>query len=182
MRSAFLLSLVLLFSRSMQAQHCPFDGSHLIAVHVVDKQGKTLTNSKIPFYLLEVDNPSADSCTYSAGLIKKQLLNTKEFIANCDEKFGRNGYNTRLKNRLTNAGVFAKANMMISINQGENTCMLIGKTETVYANYIYRQRKFVIAFTIDGKEIRTPLAPEFIYALCTNNKELKNFKPLTIQL
>jgi len=182
MRTGFLLSLVLLFNCSVQAQHCPFDGSHLIAVNVVDKDGKKIPVSNILFYLQEVDNPMADSCTYAAGLIKKQLLSKKEFMAACDEKYGRNGYNTQLKNRLTGAGVFARANMMVSINQGENTCLLIGKTETAYANYIYRQRKFVIAYMIDGKEFRQALPPECIYALCTNNKELKNFKPLTIQL
>jgi hypothetical protein len=182
MRPIFLLLLVLHLSIGMLAQHCPFDGTNLIAVKVVDKQGKMITNFNTPFYLLEVDNPMADSCTYAAGLIKKQLLNKKTFIAACNEKFGRNGYDTELKNRLTSAGVFANANMMVSINQGENTCMLIGKSETVYANYIYRQRKFAIAYTINGKEFREPLPPEFIYALCTNNKDLKNFKTITIKL
>jgi hypothetical protein len=182
MRSAFLLTLVLLLRISMLAQHCPFDGTNLIAVKVLNKQGKMITNSDIPFYLLEVDNPMADSCTYAAGIIKKQFLNKKAFIAACNENFGRNGYDTELKNRLTNAGVFANANMMVSINQGENACMLIGKSETVYANYIYRQRKFVIAYIINGEEIRQPLPPEFIYALCTNNMDLKNFKTITIKL
>jgi len=124
----------------------------------------------------------ADSCTSAAGLIKKQLLNTGEFIIDTDDRFGRNGYNTALKKRLTNAGVFANANMMVNLNQAENTCTLIGKSETVYTNYIYRQRKFVVAYMVNEKEIRQPVLNELIYALCTNAKEIEKFKPVIIKL
>ena len=72
--------------------------------------------------------------------------------------------------------------MMLSLNQAENTCTLIGKSETVYTNYVYQQRNFVIAYTLNGKEIHHPLPAAFISALCTNNKDLKNFKAVTIRL
>jgi hypothetical protein len=174
--------LFLTVSKTMLAQHCPFDGTHVIAIKVVDKQGRMLTDFDTPFYLVEVDNPMADSCTSAAGLIKKQFLIKDTFIAVCNERFDRNGYNKQLCNRLTKAGVFANANMMLSLNQAENTCTLIGKSETVYTNYIYRQRKFVIAYTINNKEIRQPVPDELIYALCTNAKEIEKFKPVIIKL
>ena len=182
MRSFLLICGCLLYCMVIKAQHCPFDGYHLIAIRVVNEQGNMITHFNTPFYLVEVDNPMADSCTSAAGLIKKQLIIKDTFIAANNERFGRNGYNTQLNNRLTKAGVFANANMMVSLNQAENTCTLIGKSETVYTNYIYRQRKFVIVYTVDGKEVRQALPTEFIYALCTANKELKNFKTITIQL
>jgi hypothetical protein len=178
----FLLLFAVICSVDLYAQHCPYDGTYLVAIKVVDKNGKMLTNINTVFYLLEVDNSMADSCTFAAGLVKKQFLNSKAFTAACDEKFNRNGYNSELNNRLKNAGVFANANMMLSLNQAENTCTLIGKSETVYTNYIYQQRKFVIAYTNNGKEIREPLPNGFIYSLCTNNQDLKNFKTLTIHL
>jgi hypothetical protein len=87
-----------------------------------------------------------------------------------------------LNNRLTKAGVFANTNMMVSLNQAENTCTLIGKSETVYTNYIYRQRKFVIAYMVHDKEIRQPVPNELTYSLCTNSKEIEKFKPLIIRL
>lgn len=182
MRSTFLLVFVLLFSIRVPAQHCPYDGKHLIAIKIVDKKGNMLTNVNTVFYLLEVDNPMADSCTSAAGLVKKQFLNSNAFIAEIDKKFNRNGYNTKLNNRLKDAGVFVKANMMVSLNQAENTCTLIGKSETVYTNYIYQQRNFVIAYTLSGKEISHPLPAGFISALCTNNRALKSFKAVTIRL
>jgi len=178
----FILLFTVMGSLNLQAQHCPYDGSNLVAIKVVNKKGQMLGNSNTVFYLQEVDNPMADSCPYAKGLIRKPFLNSAAFIADCNEKFNRSGYNTELNSRLKNSGVFTNANMMLNINQAENTCMLIGKSETVYTNYIYRQRKFVVVYTINGKEFREPFPTEFIYSLCTNNKDLKHFKTITISL
>jgi hypothetical protein len=174
--------IFLTISKIMLAQHCPFDGTHLIAIKVVDKQGKMVSDFNTSFYLLEVDNPMADSCTSAAGLVKRQFLIRDTFIAECNERFGRNGYSTQLNNRLTKTEVFANANMMLTINQAENTCTLIGKSETVYTNYIYRQRKFVIAYMLNNKVMQQPVPNELIYALCTNAKEIEKFKPVIIKL
>lgn len=166
----------------MQAQHCPYDGTYLIAINVVDQNGKMLTAVNTTFYLQETDNPMADSCTHVKGLLRKEFLNSNGFITECNQRFNANGYNTKLNDRLKDAGVFVKSNMMLSLNQAENTCTLIGKSETVYTNYIYRQRKFEVVYTINGKEKRQPLPADFIYALCTNNNDLKNFATITIIL
>ena len=174
----FIASLLCKFSF---AQHCPFDGAHLIAVKAVGKNGKMMTGSNPVFYLKEVDNSMADSCTSSPGLIKKQILTATQFKTDCNKRYDRNGYNATLKGRLTKAGVFTTANGMININQGECTCTLIGKSETVYTNYIYQPRKFVIAYTMNGKEIHVPVPAGSIFSLCTSN-DLQNFEPVTIQL
>ncbi|MBL7702322.1 MAG: hypothetical protein JNM14_08725 [Ferruginibacter sp.] len=178
----FLLFFSVMLPVSVNAQHCPYDGMYLIAIKITDKQGKMLTGVKTVFYLQEADNPMADSCTSAAGLVKKQFLSSDAFASEINNRFNRNGYNKELNNRLKKAGVFAGANMMVSLNQAENTCTLIGKSETVYTNYIYRQRKFVTVYELDGKEIITQLPDSFISALCTNNRDLKNFKTITIKL
>lgn len=182
MRSFLLLPVFLLYSAIILAQHCPFDGYHLIAVKVVDQKGKLITDFKTTFYLVEVDNPMADSCTSAAGLIRKPLIPKDTFIAACNSQFDRNGYNRKLYDRLTKAGVFANANMIVNLNQAENTCTLIGKSETVYTNYIYRQRKFVIVYSINNKEIRQDIPDDVIYSLCTAAKEIDHFKPVIIKL
>ena len=182
MKFIILFALFLIAGKSTQAQHCPYDGTHLIVITVVDKNNKMLTAINTVFYLQEVDNLMADSCTSAAGLIKKQFLNRDDFIAEINRKFDRNGYKKQLNNRLINAGVFTKANMMLILNQAENTCTLIGKTETVYTNYIYQQRKFVIACTINGKEIRQPLPSGFIFSLCSGSNDLANFKTVVVKL
>lgn len=182
MRHCFIFLFTVMLSTNLCAQHCPYDGTHLIAIKVVDENGKILTDISTVFYLQEVDNPMADSCGHTKGLIKKQFLNSKDFIAQLDERFNHNGYDRALDKLLKDAGTFTKSNMMLTLNQTENTCILIGKSETVYTNYIYRQRKFDIVYTINGKEMHEPLPADFIYALCTANKDLINLKTITIIL
>ncbi|MBL0145802.1 MAG: hypothetical protein IPP48_08605 [Chitinophagaceae bacterium] len=164
------------------AQHCPYDGSYLIAVKLVDKKGNMINTENINFYLQEVDNKLADSCTSAAGTIKKQLLTTSNYIKECNERWDRNGYNKKLIDRLTKAHVFLNNNRFVYINQGEHTCTLIGKSETVYTNYIYTKRKFVINYTVNKKEVSIKVPPAAIYSLCTNSKDLQNFKPIVIKL
>lgn len=182
MRAIVFGILLLAISNTMLAQHCPFDGTHLIAIKVVDKQGKMIADFVTPFYLEEVDNPMADSCTSFAGLIKKHFLNSNAFIAEINSRFDRNGYNTDLYNRLKNADIYTKANRMLTINQAEKTCLLTEKSETVYPNYIYHRRKFEIVYMLNGTEMRKPVSDQFIYSLCTSANEVEKFKPLIIKL
>jgi hypothetical protein len=179
---AIILLFILLTGKSIVAQHCPFDGTHLVAIKVIDGNGNMITNNETVFYLLEVDNTMADSCTSFPGIVKKQLLNSNAFINKIDTAFKTNSYSKKLKSRLTNEGVFANANKMVTINQAENTCTLIGKSDTVYTNYIYQQRKFVIVYRQNNKEIRQPVPVDFIYSLCEASKEIKKFKPVVIKL
>lgn len=182
MKKASLLFFIFVMTLQSLAQHCPFDGAHLIAVKVVDRHGKTIKDFSKPFYLQEVDNPMADSCLYSAGLLKKQLQDTGQFIADCDERYGRNGYNKALKERLTRAGVFSNAGLMINLNQAENTCSLVQHSESIYNDYIYRQRKFVIVFTVDQQQKTVAVPANRIYRLCTGSTDISHFKPVIIQL
>ncbi len=177
-----ILAFILLTGKSIIAQHCPFDGTHLVAIKVIDDKGNMVTNNESIFYLLEVDNIMADSCTSFPGIVKKQLLNSNAFINKIDTVFKTNSYSKKLKTRLAKEGVFANANKMVTINQAENTCTLIGKSETVYTNYIYQQRKFVIVYMQNNKEIRQPVPADFIYSLCEASKEIENFKPVVIKL
>lgn len=181
MRSFSYALLFLLISKTTNAQHCPYDGFHLIAINVVDNHGHAITDTTLHFFLQEIDNPMADSCSHAKGFIRKQFLTNAGFTALTDLRVN-NGYNNQLTKRLLSAGIFANANRMININQTENTCILTGESKTAYTNYIYRQRKFAIVYTIDGKEITKILPPDRIYPLCTARKEVDSFKPLTIQL
>lgn len=173
---------VLLCNQEAPAQHCPYDGMHLVAIQVMDKAGQMPLGMDSSFYLQEVDNPMADSCAHAKGLLTKKFLPAEGFVAAYNKQYNRNGYNEALDRRLREAGVFANANMMLSLNQVENTCMYTGKSESVYSNYIYRQRKYEIVYTVNGKTVRTPLPGAYIYSVCTASKDLKNFKTITIRI
>jgi hypothetical protein len=178
----FILLPALVLSFQLYAQHCPYDGSHLIALKVVNQNGQLVAASKTSLYLKEINNPDADSCTSSAGLIKKQFLSTKLYTANSEKKYKGTSYGTKLIQRLTAAGVFDSANMVLTLNQAEHTCTLIGKSETVYTNYIYKDRNFVISFFKNEQEIQVPVPHDAIRSLCTATKGLQNFKAIVIQL
>ena len=72
MRCFIFLFTVMMYN-NLYAQHCPYDGTHLIAIKVVDKKGNMLENVNNFFYLMEVDNSMADSCTSAAGLVKNSF-------------------------------------------------------------------------------------------------------------
>jgi hypothetical protein len=160
----------------------PYDGSYLIAIKIVDKKGNMINPKNIKFYLQEVDNVQADSCTSAAGLINKQFVKTSNFIANCNKKWDRNDYNKDLLHRLTKANVFVSSNMFVSLNQGEHTCTLIGKSETVYTNYIYAKIKFVIKYTLNNITGNVVVPATGIFSLCTGSKDLQSFNSIIIKL
>lgn len=87
----FIASLLCKYSF---AQHCPFDGAHLIAIKAVGKNGKMM--KRIPCFLFKRrDNEMADSRTSSPGLIKKQILTATQFKTDCNKRYDRNGYNIK---------------------------------------------------------------------------------------
>jgi hypothetical protein len=104
------------------------------------------------------------------------------YTANSEKKYKGTSYGTKLIQRLTAAGVFDSANMVLTLNQAEHTCTLIGKSETVYTNYIYKDRNFVISFFKNEQEIQVPVPHDAIRSLCTATKGLQNFKAIVIQL
>ncbi len=181
MKYVFILFALVVFKIGI-AQHCPYDGSHIIALKLVDKNGKPLKTTKTIFYLQEMDNKLVDSCTSAAGVIKKQFLTTSNYIKDCNERWDINGYNKELIDRLTKANVFTNSNMFVYLNQGEHTCTLTEKSETVYTNYIYTKRKFVINYTVNKKVVSVKVPAAAIYSLCTSSEDLQNFKPVVIKL
>lgn len=181
MKYIFIL-LALAMCNSSIAQHCPYDGSHLIAFKIVDKNGKLIKTTSTKFYLQEIDNDLADSCTSAAGIIKKQLLTTEEYVKDCKQRWDRNGYSKALLDRLTKANVFKNSNMFVYLNQSEHTCTLIGKSETVYTNYIYAKRKFEITYTVNKKVRKIKVPATAVFSLCTGSNDLENFKTITLIL
>lgn len=179
MMRCFLFLFAFMLSGNLTAQHCPYDGAHLVLIRVTGKDGKLPPSVNSFFYLQEVDNDLADSCQQASGLIRKEFLNNHDFVAAYSKAYGRNGYDSALSSRLKAAGVLANGNKMVCLNQAENTCMLTGKSDS---NDIYRQRKFEIIYMVNGIEMRKPLPPDFIYSLCTARKPPKNFKPVLIKL
>lgn len=177
----FLLFLQLCYLNT-QAQHCPYDRGHLIVIKATGKDGKSPPSVNTFFYLQEVDNNMADSCASVPKLIRKEFINNYDFMQEYSKTYNNNGYDSALNKRLTIAGVLKKGNKIVCLNQAENSCTLKSKSETVFTNYEYRQRKFIVTYMVNGIEMSKPLPPECITSLCTSNEDLKSFKTFIIKL
>ncbi|HRG92633.1 MAG TPA: hypothetical protein PLZ10_06775, partial [Chitinophagaceae bacterium] len=59
-----ILSLTITAAPELMAQHCPFDGSSAVLIHIMDSTGKGMDHAPYHFILEETDTVKADSCTY----------------------------------------------------------------------------------------------------------------------
>ena len=62
---------VLLFTTRLAAQHCPFDGGHIVVIKLTDANGNVITTADSTLFLTETPNPLSDSCTYAEGQLNR---------------------------------------------------------------------------------------------------------------
>ena len=170
--ATIVVSLLLLKS---SAQHCPFDGTTLVAVKFIGKDGKVMRWDKDSVYLIEVENSDAAKCTYATENIKKPLINATAF-----EKYysntGNEAYKKAIKKRLEGIKVWNDSIYIITLNQAERSCMIKKDND-----FTYKSRKFAISYFNGKKQSQFSVPGNAIQSLCTNN-DLKNFMPIEIKL
>lgn len=154
------------------AQHCPFDGSTVIVIKVVDKKGKPVTKLKKPFQLVEIDNPVADSCSFSKGLLGLNFTEAKKAVMDRHNGSWKSWAETYKDCPMFKPGCYA---VVLSMDQSD--CMIRQGND-----YRYRERKFEIQ--CDGKrlkaKLRTPIPPQRFYSLCTDGGSWCRIKPMEI--
>lgn len=161
-----LLSIVFLFPTFIFAQHCPFDGGYLIAVHLTNEQGKPISTKNLR--LVEVNNPSAKSCTYAGGLLQKTLLPTKELLQTKYENYWERWIEPEYKDwTLFAAGFYA-----VGLNMAEHSCMIKKDND-----FTYRKRQFEIHYS----DQKIPISADKIFSLCTGNGSWKRIVPIEIK-
>lgn len=172
----FILLFVVILSGNIYGQHCPYDGSNLIAIKLVDQKGHMLSIIKDTVYLMEIDNPLAGSCTYAPGLLKIPFQDTSTFFANCDANY-RPVYSNDLKRRLKELGITGKANLLLKIGQAERYCMIKDNND-----FAFQDRKFAIVLYHNNKQVQVPVPAKDIRSLCTGSKDLLNFTALVVKM
>jgi hypothetical protein len=148
-----LVGLSLLAGFSPKAQHCPYDGSYMIAVYLVDKQGKPKT-SATGLFLKEKQNPTADSCTYAEGQLRIAFDHASVSLM---ERY--DGWETNARKRSEGADFLNEGYYVVVLNMSQKTCMI-----KQGSSFKYTPRVFNIE--INGVAIDVP--QESIYALCTD--------------
>lgn len=169
-----LLLFGLLFSTRFlaQAQHCPFDGATAIVIKVVNKKGKPVTSLKSPIQLVEVDNPEADSCSFSGGLLKKDFLPAKTGIM---ERYP--GSWKSWSQRFKDCSLFSTGCYALVLSMDQSDCMIKEGND-----YRYLDRKYVIRYTSsNGKDIiEIPVMNDKRYSLCTGQGSWCRIEPIKI--
>ena len=143
--------ILLALSAVSFAQHCPFDGAHIIVVHLTDADKMPVMNA--PITLQEVDNPEAESCSYSKGLLSKTFMPVKDLL--------NTGLYFRSKQDIAekycaDCSFLGDGYYAASLSQAEESCMIAEANN----GFRYRKRKFGIfwrdqVFTVDPSSIHT---------------------------
>lgn len=168
-----LFCLLSFFSLETSAQHCPFDGGHLVVVHLTDAKGKPVLDVSNNLNLVEIDNPVANTCTYAEGLLAKKFLPTKETLQTKYERYWTNWIEPEYKNwTLYNTGYYA-----VGLNMAEETCMI--KKD---GDFSYKKRQFEIHYKNDGVNQTIKVDKDKIYSLCTGGGSWKRIVPIEIKI
>lgn len=172
----FILLVLLLGTGILRAQHCPLDGSSLVAIRLVDARGQLLNPGRDTIYLQEVDNANPARCSFAGELLKLPLLDSSALFAHYKEMYGP-VYDSYLHRQFQKYGVGEKANFMVILNQAQESCMVDKGNE-----YDYHKRKFIISLYHDQKMITVPVQEADVRSLCTGSKELENFRPVLVRV
>jgi hypothetical protein len=171
--NVFPVILLLLVSIAVAAQHCPFDGTYAIAIHI----DKPLKGKETPeFYLLEIEGDRKDSCRFTSHFDSTRFNTEKEIRAKmaADLTSTKSRY---LPHQLKKDHNFLKGNQVVFLNMSEKDCMVPRGNE-----YQMIPRQFVIQYTINSKTVEKRVPVEAIYKLCGTGGSWKRIIPLELTL
>lgn len=175
MKYVFFLFALLLSAR-LSAQHCPFDGYNLLAITLVDSSGKIAPIPKDSVYLIEVNHDSASLCNYSPGLIRRPFLSQEDFLTSFNRKLGPVMYEV-LKKRIQNKAAGTNASLFVNITFSEKI-NIANKQE----NRKEKLTGFAVVWCYKNKYTCVPVLAKSICSLCTSQGDLKDFKPIIINI
>jgi hypothetical protein len=157
--SVIILLAYLLAPSVSKAQHCPFDGGSMIVVKLTDHKGNPVIGAN-ELILVEVSNPSPDSCSFSGKLLSLEFLPVKQAFEKHYKMYGG-----QLEKNCTECTYLGQGNYAVVLTMDERTCMI--KKE---GDYSYRPRKFEIRYSGKAGRKNIPVPPDRIYSLCTEGK------------
>jgi hypothetical protein len=169
----FLLMLGIFFSLASNAQHCPFDGSYTIAIHI---KSQGILESLPTFYLVEQEESLQDSCRFNSRIDSIRFLTEDEVRRRleADPQSTRSRYLPEWLSRDFN---FLKGNQVVLLSMSQKDCMV-----PMGNNYQFIPRVFVVRFTVNGLAKELPVPQESVYSLCGSAGSWKRIRPIEIKL
>jgi hypothetical protein len=169
-----ILFLSFAITPSLMAQHCPFDGSSAIIIHLPVTQGAIATDTSLSFFLVETDTLHSDSCTYARGPLKILFRPIDTALV---KKYS-NSWQYRAEQFIKITGFNSPDFLTVVLNQAETSCMIQRKKD---GDFNYTKRKFEIRVFKGGQMIRQIAVPqEKIYSLCTSSGSWTRIQPIEI--
>lgn len=176
-KNLFLAALLLLwFSIYANAQHCPFDGSHIVVIKLMNNRGKPISKLNGSVYLKEINNANPQKCSYADkplsirfGTIQNSLYNKYEGSWQSWAKQQSEGCS------FLGAGYYA-----VVLNQAQNDCMILQENTN---DYQYISREFEIVLKQNGIEKKlAPVSNHEVYSLCTGSGSWQRINAIELTL
>jgi len=163
----------LLFTDQLSAQHCPFDGGHMVVIKVTDAHGNVITTADSTLFLTETPNPLADSCTYAKGQLNQPFGRPEK---NLVKKY-EGSWEERAALYLEECTFKEPGYFVVVLNQAQRRCMVDRNN-----NFTYLDRHFEIRQkTSSGTKLMATVPMDKIYPLCTANGKWSRIKAIEIQ-
>ncbi|MEZ5308260.1 MAG: hypothetical protein R2684_14035 [Pyrinomonadaceae bacterium] len=175
-----LLSLAILLLQAIetQAQHCPFDGSEAVVIHVTDSTGTPISNLEGKIRLVELGKASqpaeeVETAQKETGTAKP--FNPKLFSEPYDA-FSWSG--NKLEKRATFERLCADC---VYDGVGYYAARMTFSDKYVdLKTRDFKVRDLAVEIAVDGDVIQTPIAATDIYSLCTGTGKWSRIVPVEI--
>jgi len=163
----------LLFTEWLAAQHCPFDGGYIVVIKLTDANGNINTRFDSTFFLTEIPNPLADSCTYAEGQLNRPFDRPEK---NLVKKY-EGAWEERATLYLEECSFNQPGYLVVVLNMAQRQCMINRNNEFIYAyrHFEIRQK------TNSGTKLLAAVPVDKIYPLCTANGKWSRIKAIEIQ-
>jgi hypothetical protein len=168
----FLLPFVLLSAAPIWAQHCPFDGAHLVVVHLT-QANKPVTDAAANLRLREINQLTPFSCTYARGVLSKPFQLPLDI-------FKRYKYIELpvMTNKFCRGCTFLEPGYYaVNLNMAEETCMIEKGDE-----FDYRQREFEVEYASGSVSQKVKIPKNRVYSLCTYSGKWSRIVPVEFRI
>lgn len=171
----FLFAFILLNAVFASAQHCPFDGRHLIVVELTNANGQLVTAAPAgKLQLGEINQPVTAACTYAEGILNKPFESPLEIFKSF------NYYKpSMLTDDFCKGCTFLKPGYYaVNLNQAEETCMIKKATN----DFDYRKREYEVRYSGSNFSRNVIVPKDRIYELCTARGKWSRIIPVKLQI
>ncbi len=163
----------LLFATQLSAQHCPFDGGHIVVIKLTDAHGNVITLPDSTLFLTEIPNPLADSCTYAEGQLNRPFDRPEK---NLVKKY-QGSWEYRAALYLEDCVFKEPGYFVVVLNQAQRRCIVERNNEFTYLDRHFEIRQQ----TKNGTKLLATVPMDKIYPLCTANGKWSRIKAIEIQ-